>query len=659
MDDTPHVRRVDTNEDNNADRLDENKNKNSATEDPFEKPNKKGKGKGKSDEDGKSKSDDKDGKDGEKRSIKKDIDKFKKTAKKIGKTGAMVGKASFILQALQMAKALMMLLLNMIITAAQAVVGGILGLLITIYHIAVNALHAAGTFFAGAISSLGSFLGVGAAAATSIVVTGTATVLVGGAVIVSSIFGGSANDPAQWDTGIEDCAIAYNQIQDLANMDQDDMAAIQLEHAKKIFSIYKTYGLSNEQIAGMLGNWSVESGIDCSGVEGIFGEPYQIGPKKQAALDDHDAYTQRLIANYRSNGTPINERQYISANDGLYWMGLGIAQFTPGDKVVIPAQEMGMQWWDMDFQMAFILATGTSTTTGAKGGKQFFNNYMQDMNGASPEECAEYFLINYEGCPGDKNKAKRLTEAANWNAQLSNWDVDNEYANKIISIAEQLGAVAADNAMSNAKSRCVKMGKYDNSTIALAASSFAWPTKEQGKGNDGTELYQQVFVGLFGDLDREVYPRQDCGRCVSSAVLWSGADIDYPGSGTEPNQLPYLLSSPKWQLVGWMGDLRPEELQPGDVGIVEGHTWLFVGNEAVQAIHGPDNTGDCVSASLRERSPGVGKDANWYFSQGGRDPNHGLKEYRIFRLVQPDNSDKYSNIGQSGKPEEPSGPSEP
>ena len=62
--------------------------------------------------------------------------------------------------------------------------------------------------------------------------------------------------------------------------------AITLDNAKKVWSVFKAYGLSNEQIAGILGNWSVESGIDPSGFEGIFSEHFQpTGPKHTELME--------------------------------------------------------------------------------------------------------------------------------------------------------------------------------------------------------------------------------------------------------------------------------------------------------------------------------------------------------------------------------------
>lgn len=576
-----------------------------------------------------------------------DAKKTMKTAKNAAKAGQVVAKAGLMAQMLQMMKTMMMLLLNMITTAASAVagaIGGILGFIQGIVQFVAGAISAIGSFLSGAVSFIGGLFSIGATAATAVV---TSAAVVGVAVpvlIVATVIGGSSGDPAQYDAGVMDCAEQFQQTAD--EILEGDLDAIQLDHAKKVFSIYKSYGLNDNQIAGMLGNWSVESGIDPTGVEGIYGsdEKYRIGPKKKKALENHDSYTKDLFQMYANRGIGLNHEQY-RGQDGSYWPGLGIPQFTAGDRIVIPAEKLGKKWYDMDFQMAFILAKGTSATTGAKGGADFFNTYKKETASMSPSECARYFLRHYEGVSSDTNAAKRDASAESWAKQLSSWSVDKAYADSVFAMAKELGAIASDGAISDAKERCVKIGKYDNSDIANAAASYSWPTHNQGNNNDGTDLFQRVYVGIWGRRNYNGQPMQSCDVGVSTAVRWSGADIDYPAYGTSL-QLEYLLSSPKWEKVGMMGSLSIKDLQPGDVGVLNGHTWVYTGEKAIQKVHGKDNPGNSVSASYYERSPGAGQDATYYFFTNGIDSYHG-KEYHIFRLVKPDKSNKYKSAGES------------
>lgn len=641
--DVPHVRRVNPEE--------------SGSNSPSSSSGKKGKAKSKAtddlgDKDKKANSDSKatDDLGGENQGVRRvkanddaDDKKFKNKAKNAAGMGQAAGKAGVLAQLLQAGKAMMMLLVNMMSTAATAITGGA-GFLATIWNAITtfvsNLVSSAAALMSSAIAAVGNFLSVGATAATAIVTTGVTAAIVVPVMIGASLFTG--NDPALYDSMLEDCATTVES--EMSAIENGDLDAIQLDHAKQVYSIYKTYGLGDNQIAGMLGNWSVESGIDPTGVEGIFDEKYQIGPKKKEALENPDPHTRKLFANYAANGKSVNHAQYMGS-DGQYWPGLGMPQITSGYRIVEPAEKMGKNWYDMDFQMAFMLAMGTETTTGRGGGREFFNTYKDETDGMSAGECAAYFLDVYEGVPNDSSIGTRAQAAESWSSQMSSWTVDKAYADSVFEMAEQLGAIASDGAVSDKKDRCVKVGKYNNSDIANAAASYSWPTKEQGIGNDGTELFQRVYVNIWGMRYFNGQPMQSCDVCVSTAVRWSGSDITYPAYST-PIQLEYLLSSPKWEKVGMMGSLTKEDLQPGDVGVLDGHTWLYTGPEAIQRVHGKDNPGDCVSASYNERSPGAGNDADWYFQNNGIDSYHG-REYYIFRLTKPDKSDKYKSAGES------------
>lgn len=193
-----------------------------------------------------------------------------------------------------------------------------------------------------------------------------------------------------------------------------------------------------------------------------------------------------------------------------------------------------------------------------------------------------------------------------------------------------------------------KVGKYDNSSIAKAAVSFAYPRMEQGEHNNGTELYQRVHdnVGFKGRH------YMDCGFVVCSAILWSGADDDFP-LGSTSAMAAYCETSPRWKKVGtWGGSIKSkDDLAPGDVFIVNqgggagssGHTFLYVGQEIIQEIHGDkaNPKSDCVSGSLHQRSAACDSSADWNFPAD----SIGRGQYSVYRCVDPMNSDKNKYAG--------------
>ncbi|MGC4937079.1 phage tail tip lysozyme [Kribbella sp. DT2] len=125
-----------------------------------------------------------------------------------------------------------------------------------------------------------------------------------------------------------------------------------------------------------------------------------------------------------------------------------------------------------------------------------------------------------------------------------------------------------------------------NGDIVATAKNLAWDTPGHGKNKgDAKPEYQAALPEYNGSTGTDEY--SDCGVFVATVMRMSGADPDYPVRGTDV-QKTYLDSSDKWDMhYGWGED----KLQPGDVLIGPGHTYLYVGefngyNSAAASLHG-------------------------------------------------------------------------
>ena len=162
-------------------------------------------------------------------------------------------------------------------------------------------------------------------------------------------------------------------------------------------------------------------------------------------------------------------------------------------------------------------------------------------------------------------------------------------------------------------------------SLAAAMVAYAWPTREASVGNDGTQLYQAVHDAMYpGD---HLY--QSCDRGVSAAVVWSGADDNFP-IGNTTTQDEYMSTHPDLWLDMGLYDSFTDELQPGDIfcttrerrGANHGHIFMFVGNEEVQKKY-PGNSGDMAHASYMERSVGIQQMGNYGHNEG----------YKVYRYI--------------------------
>lgn len=569
----------------------------------------------------------------------KDVANKAVIAGKAASTGAKAAMLAKILGFMKMA-------MGMIQQGVAAVVSAIPAWLAAIGNAIVAGVHAVGGFLAsvgGAIVSgvsalavgIGSALGVGVTAATATAIATIGGVGVATAAIICGVIM-SATDH-KYDGNVPDCATSVKAVQTKAA--EVDADAVMFENAKKIYSVMKTFGLSDEQIAGMLGNWQIESGIDPTTIEGIYNEPKNIqGPRHQDAMKDWDAYVRGpLSRNYASSGRDYTQNSGYTASDGKKYPGIGLVQWTGGGAMnfLNLATSLKKEWWTIDYQLAYMLAKDAPT---GQYGKQFWPTYKSQSGSASA--ASTWFAQYFEG---NTTMAipKRAEAAEKWLAQEKGWSVDANYGNSIIAMAKDLGDVATDGAVANKLKTCVRAMNYDNSTLANAAVSYAYETIDEGRNNDGTPLYRRLHEVIWpGD---QFF--QSCDRGVATAVVWSGTDEEFP-AGPSEGQLAYLNSSDKWTKVGDSSHVKMAELMPGDVFCLNGHIFLYVGHEAVAAKY--PNTGpkiDSVSASLNERSPGCGNDANDIIERLNGNDWIGRGVYQIFRCSKPDGGKKYKDAG--------------
>lgn len=507
---------------------------------------------------------------------------------------------------------------------------------------AVNAVHAVGAFVGHAAGAVGSFLGgIGSSISGAVGSLGSffslstaqmGTVLAVGALLFGGGIAGVTFTPNQGMRDGQKLASCLTNVENAkaGGTSMTNAKQKELENAKKVYEAGRAFGLSKNQALGMVGNFHVEGAfIDPTAVESIFDEPYTIGPRKKAALSDLGAYTSQ-VSQGRSGYT-----------QGGACPGLGIGQWTGGNglKLLAAAKKMNVDWYSLDFQLAYVFGTPSPT-----GRTNFWDEFKKQSG--SVEDSTAYFEKNWEGIM-DASLGERQRFAKSLESQADSWSGDSSFAKSVIAMAKKMGAVATEKAVSEAAADCADANdKANNSDAVKAALSYAWDSNELAKGNNGTPLYQKVVDGVLGD---HLY--QSCDRNVAAAMRWSGTDIDYPAGNTSV-QLHYLEGSPKWKHIGNTNSVSYDQLQPGDVMVNDGeHTYLYVGNKAVKdsiasGQHKKSDTpadGDEVDASYGQRSAGIGVNAAFSIKQHGDGP------YEIYRIVKPDKSDKYKNVASDVK----------
>lgn len=471
------------------------------------------------------------------------------------------------------AKTLMMLnLINFLKNMFSALAAGVTSLLSAIW----GAITGTVMSVVGAVASL---VGVSTAVAGAIVSGIAGAVALGIVTIIDvAVTSNHAIRDTRPDCG-DDVQKAVDAVKGAGEGGAFNTNAQQEKTAKEVYSVFKGLGWSDIQIAGALGNAQVESMLDPTTVEGVYGEPFTVGPRTQAAYEDMESHFRNVLQPaYAAKGISLDVATY--QNGGNWSIGVGLFQITGGREKNMGAfaKANGREWSDLGTQLAFHLSQDDPARV------SFLTNW-KDKPEESPESAAYTFAKYFEGNTS-VHMPERMAYAAQWYARMGEWEADTNFANSVLSLAQTAKKAAGDNGAGGALHNCYKAQKYDNSTIARALLSYAWHVQEDSIMNDGTELYQRLMTSIFpGDQYW-----QSCDRSVAAGIRWAGADDDFP-KGSTFDQYDYLITSEKWERIPFSNpkdwQTAEQELQPGDIMVLRGeHIWGWIGSKLMEEVLG-------------------------------------------------------------------------
>ena len=494
----------------------------------------------------------------------------------------------------------------------------------SLWSLAASALVGAGKAIVGFFSSVGTAISSAVGGVVSASTAGVASfvaIAIGATGIVGTVAMREGNNAAR-DGLLPSCTVAVDNAVKASEGAQGDFSAQTEENAKTIYSVLSAWGMSNENIAGILGNWSHESGIDPTSVETIFDEKFTIGPRKQDAE----------LKNFKMAQV---DPAYAARFPAIDLMGIGLGQWTNGRNSLLIeyAKSINKPWYTLETQLGFMVSKDDPTRVGQ------VKALIDNSEGGSVSAATSYFLTKWEGI-NDGTLGTREAAAGTWFAKMGGWSKNQSLADSILAQSGSAVTGANNTSVAQAASQCKSFaGHVDNSSLVKAALSYAWPYNDEGKGNDGTDLYKYLHKEVLGESDHFY---ASCDRTVATAVRWSGTDDSYPAGGVS-NQLAYLQGegSSKWKPVDYNGD--KSKLQPGDIllrttGGVS-HTVMYVGEDSVKEVWGEGNYeahGEIVSGSLNDRSPTVGQ---FYTGSTGLDT-----DYLAFRNVTKEQSSKFTSV---------------
>ena len=390
--------------------------------------------------------------------------------------------------------------------------------------------------FTAITSAISTMFSIGTALAATIVSAATATTLVAGSVIAVLFIGGGNND-----AGVLGCVPDRTSISSEAEeviMGDGEADVKRKDYTQKLWSIYSELGGTKEKTAAVLGNLHVESaGLDPTGVETVFTEPFTIGPEKQRAIDlDFD------IKKFNPS--------YAAKYPAIEHMGIGLTQWTNGrNRLLVEfAEEKDRDWYEFDTQMLFMLY----------GDDPMRQNQLHDFlksSGSNVDTETQKFMNGWVGI-SDGSTGERQKHARTYMLMLEKMTADKDYAKSILS----------DTNVSTSKGNSARAEyEQDDGCGEAVKSHYA------GGAADGTGVVPPDSYGYYKRHDLPAALQKYAIDPEETGIMWKSTE-----GWAHPvlyDQCVALSDSYMWQLYPeWNQDGRSKS-KPGGNGLHTARNW--------------------------------------------------------------------------------------
>lgn len=315
--------------------------------------------------------------------------------------------------------ALIMMFLLWLRSMAAMALAALMNLLNMFLGFVLGIAKAVGAFFLGIGAGIANLVGGAISAAAGAVVSFGASLLAVVTVVGTAVTGGigEGNETAQRDMVYEGCGVTAEA--SLSNLEEteNDPSVDTAKNAEKTYSVLSAWDMSDENVAGILGNWDAESGIDPTGVETIFDEPQRIGPRK---------------ADAQSKDFLIDEvdPDYAAIHPVIEYMGIGLGQWTNDRNLLLQeySEKISGDWHTIETQLGFMISDDDPARVQTM--KDLIAADSGDVNQATKD-----FMVKWEGLPSG-DLSTRQSHAATWFAKSAAWDADESLADSILEQSE-------------------------------------------------------------------------------------------------------------------------------------------------------------------------------------------------------------------------------
>ncbi|PDQ35479.1 MAG: hypothetical protein B5766_05270 [Candidatus Lumbricidophila eiseniae] len=427
----------------------------------------------------------------------------------------------------------------------------------------------------GFFTSVGAFIGnaLGISTMAGALSSGISAIVVGAFLISGLLLGLGSSGAAQHEGAVVDCRVGSVQTAAMDNADPNGVKSVQLENAKMVYSVFSAWGMSDANIAGILGNWQAESGIDPTSVQGIYESAYQMTDAKKSGAQNTD------------NG-----------------IGLGQWSFGRNSNLRDFASASGKNWWSLTTQLAF-------TISSTEGGNAQIVKGMVSTDQGTPAKAAIFFHDEWERSADTTQMAQRRANyAATWFAMMSGWRANKSLADSVLAQAGTTLGDANRNQVEKAKSSCRRL---DTQNVMLKDGGM---TKQEAQKL--VDLYNQEADTFLDGRYGQYGGPASCGdnhamNCVSFSTYFLNKYTTYQqypwGDGIDTARTVSKDTGKQLQNTP-----VAYSVASGSGSSSAGHTLIVLGVQGDQVIIG--EAGYCSFAGrIRVDSAAGMKAAGWVF----------------------------------------------
>lgn len=354
---------------------------------------------------------------------------------------------------------------------------------------------------------------------------------------------------------------------------------------EKIYNFLVGKGLNARQAAGVLGNIQHESGYSPTRHEQSYADfnagGYGIAQwtyGRRTSLVEHlkrtlgdDFMTQYYNDSY--SGSAKEADDYVPRNTNGELMPLG-------DNDTMLQAELDFLFQETSTRL---ISKVTSDKTSATRGD---NEWESLKKATSIEDAAKIWLYNFE-IPAN------IEQAA----------IDRTAAGEAI-----LAKLQAEGAGPGSSTGCLNTSAGDIAALQATVKMYAWPDFHASGYVTLKPEYKEavdkavVNGGYVGGIN---YKGVDCGGFVTRVMIDSGFEPNYNSAkGNTETQKKWLDAN--WEKIGTGSTIDTATLQPGDVAIQVGHTFMFAGTNIDGFGKNTSSWKGVASASLDSRAPMAG-----------------------------------------------------